>query len=207
MVGLLKAMQEKARLFVAIELPDDVKRELGGLIDALTVSNISGVRCVRPEGIHLTLKFLGDTDIDRIKAIEAALSGAVEGHSPFQLELAQAGAFPNLHRPRVLWVGVGGDLKALGSLQANVESALDAVGLAKERRGYNPHLTLARIRNGAPPSSGRDAADILSKTRTRKNAGIPVNEISLMRTELHPDGAIHQRLVSFPLQSGYLDLI
>ncbi|MCI0887314.1 MAG: hypothetical protein J4N30_03825, partial [Chloroflexi bacterium] len=96
-----------------------------------------------------------------------------------------------------------GDTEALASLQSDIEAALEAAGFAGDDRSYNPHLTLARvrpsIRNGPPPPSGKSAADVLKETPIEPGTFIPVERVSLMRTELHPDGAIHRRLVSIPL--------
>ena len=196
-------MAKKLRLFVAVELPDAAKSGLGKVIDALNTSDIPGIRTVRSEGIHLTLKFLGDVDADRVEAVTEALSKAIAGHAPFRLELGEVGAFPTLRRPRVLWVGINGDTEALASLQSDIEAALEAAGFAGDDRGYNPHLTLARvrpsIRNGPPPPSGKSAADVLKETPIEPGTFILVERVSLMRTELHPDGAIHRRLVSVPL--------
>ena len=196
-------MAKKLRLFVAVELPESAKSGLGKVIDALNTSDIPGIRTVRSEGIHLTLKFLGDVDADRVEAVTEALSKAVAGHAPFRLELGEVGAFPTLRRPRVLWVGINGDTEALASLQSDIEAALEAAGFAGDDRGYNPHLTLARlrpsIRYGPPPPSGKSAADVLKETPIEPGTLIPVERVSLMRTELHPDGAIHRRLVSIPL--------
>lgn len=200
-------MVEKIRSFVAIELPDSAKRELGKIIDALYAADIRGIRPVRSNGVHLTLKFLGDIDADRVDAISEALSHAASPHSPFGLKLGEAGAFPNLGKPRVLWVGVQGDLEALARLQTDVEGALATVGFAKDNRGYNPHLTLARVRNESPPSSSKRATDVMAKTPIQEAVAFPVKHISLMRTTLHPDGAIHQRLVSIALEGGYPSLI
>ena len=203
LAGVHKRMGEQIRLFIAVELPDAVKTELGSLIRALKAADIDGVRPVRPEGMHLTLKFLGDVDGSRVDAITEALSSAAAEHSHFRLGLGEAGAFPNLRKPRVLWVGVDGDMEALASLQSDVEGALETAGFPRDKQAYSPHLTLARIRRGARPSSVRRAADILSTATKQRGAEIPVECISLMRTDLHPDGAIHQRLVSMPLKDGY----
>jgi 2'-5' RNA ligase len=195
-------MNRTLRLFVAIELPEAVKDELGKLIDALNALNTGGVRCVRSEGVHLTLKFLGNVDSRRVDTLSEALKQAVAGRTAFRLQLGQAGAFPNLHRPRVLWVGIDGDMTTLSTLQADVEDELADVGFSKEERGYNPHLTLARIRRGSQPSSVERATGILTSNPINRHLEIPVTQINLMRTELHPDGAIHRCMVSIPLLHG-----
>ena len=195
-------MTKKLRLFVAIELPDAVKNELGKLIDALNASKSGAVQCVRPEGAHLTLKFLGNVDSGRVDTLSEALTRAVGGHTAFSLQLGQTGAFPNLHRPRVLWVGIDGDMTALSTLQADVEDELADVGFAKDEREYSPHLTLARIRRDSQPYSVELATGVLTSSPVNRHLEIPATQISIMRTELHPDGAIHRRMVPIPLLYG-----
>ena len=198
-------MNKRLRLFIAIELPDAVKNELGRLIDALNAANTGAVQCVRPEGAHLTLKFLGNVDSSRVDTLSEAFTRAVGGHTAFSLRLGQTGAFPNLHRPRVLWVGIDSDTTALSSLstlQADVEDELADVGFAKDDREYNPHLTLARISRDSQPTSVERATGVHTSSPVNEHLEIPVTQISIMRTELHPDGAIHRRVLSIPLSDG-----
>ena len=201
-------MNKRLRLFIAIELSDAVKNELCRLIDALNAANTGAVQCVRPEGAHLTLKFLGNVDSSRVDTLSEALTRAVGGHTAFSLRLGwggDRGAFPNLHRPRVLWVGIDSDTTALSSLstlQADVEDELADVGFAKDDREYNPHLTLARIRRDSQPTSVERATGVHTSSPVNEHLEIPVTQISIMRTELHPDGAIHRRVVSIPLSDG-----
>ena len=146
-------MRQPVRAFVAIELPDRAKDALARVVGELRAAQLGGLRAVRPEGIHLTLKFLGDVPADRIDAIGAAAERAAGHHTPFALLLSGVGAFPSGRAPRVLWAGIAGDLDSLGALQASVDGCLADLGFARERRAFNPHLTLARLRDSALPTS------------------------------------------------------
>ena len=133
------------RTFVALELPGVVGQTLADTIERLKGA-AGGVRWVRPEGIHLTLKFLGDVEETRIPEIVAAVQQASGGTAPFTLQTSEVGGFPRLERARVLWVGLEGDLETLAGLQMEVEGALGTLGFPPERRRFFPHLTLGRAR-------------------------------------------------------------
>ena len=136
------------RTFVAIELSDEIKRVLSELMESLREKDIREVRLVRPEGVHLTLKFLGDIPVGKVDAVKEALS-CVTSHAPFELDLDGTGVFPNERKPRVLWVGIKGDMAPLNALQSDVENALEGIGFRRERRDFSPHLTIGRIRDTA----------------------------------------------------------
>ena len=194
---------EKIRAFVAIEMPEEAKAHLAGVVRRLQDANLNGVRTSRPEGIHLTLKFLGDISHRRLGPIEKALRAVVEEYDPFRLALGEPGVFPNADRPRVLWVGVHGDASALESLAGAVEDALEPLGFPRDKRGFNAHLTVARIRDGTPVGDRQKAVDVLQEKAEDSTTEIDVKAVSLMRSTLHPTGAIYDCLVSFPLKEGY----
>ena len=182
------------RTFVAVELDDSVKAHIAAAIDRLRGKQIDNLRLVRPEGVHLTLKFLGDIDADRVPAVAQAMSQVAARHALFALTLGAPGVFPNANRARVLWIGVDGDLEPLKLLQAGVEDALTAIDFPPEKRGFNPHLTIGRMRHRASRSDRNRAADALSSLRLPENQPIAVNAISLMKSALLPDGAIYERI-------------
>ena len=185
------------RTFAAVELPHSVKRPLARAADELRALCIPGLRVVRPEGIHITLKFLGDIDPARVPDIADALAAAADSHPPFSLAVGAPGAFPNPTRPRVLWLGVAGDapaLDALRALQRDTDAALAAIGFPPEKQPFSPHLTIARMRR---PDAAALAA--LSALNLPSGAAIPVNAVSLMQSSLNPGGAIYTRLRSAPL--------
>ena len=190
---------ESARAFVAIELSLEMREALGELIARLKGMGLSSVRWVNPEAVHLTLKFLGNVPRAQIGEITHALSRSVLGSAPFTLEMGDVGGFPTLDAPRVLWVGLKGELDELASLQQKVEETLQSLGFPKERRPFTPHLTLARMRDGATSRERRMAGEASSRTGPPTEVTMEVRSLSLMRSNLSPSGAAYSRLASIPL--------
>ena len=184
----------RMRAFVAIELSDDAKRALTDLIQSLRNRRMDGLRLVRPEGIHLTLKFLGNIESSNVPRIAEALAAASARHAPFRLTLTAPGFFPNADRARVLWIGVGGDMHPLIDLQRDVDQTLAALGFAAEKRPFNPHLTIARMRDNAARSDRRRAADALSAYPLPPGIAVNANAVSLMQSDLRPGGAVYTRI-------------
>ena len=192
-------MSETVRAFIAIELPANARRALAGLVEELRLARIPGLRPARPEGIHLTLKFLGDVPLSRVEPVAVALESAARAHGPFVLTLGGTGVFPHGGVPRVLWAGIEGDLAALWALQGQVDDALAPLGFPKDLRAFSPHLTMARIRNGTSKADRQLAARALSEIHVEPGAEISVASVELMRSTLKPDGAVHESLRSIPL--------
>lgn len=190
---------EKVRVFVAVELPDAVKAEFSGLVSAIDSLGVRGARTVRPQGIHLTLKFLGDVSVELVPEIEAAMDSAADEMEPFDLSLGDAGVFPNPRTTRVLWVGVAGDLDSLGRLQQRVEGSLAELGFRPERRRFNPHITAGRIRDGVSNADRRKVTEALL-SHEYAQPPIRVESISLIRSTLRPDGAIYEAIYSASLR-------
>lgn len=182
------------RLFIAIDLPDGVLTALSLVQQELQREPaLSQLRWVRPEGIHLTLKFLGDTPADRRPAIEAAVARAVAGAGPFELHLGKTGRFGSRNAPRVVWIDVAGETDALSRIQEQVEREVSPLGYPGEKRAFSPHLTLARV----PPERAREVAGPLDEAMSRvaiPAVTIRAAEVSLMRSELQRGGAVYTRL-------------
>lgn len=188
-------MPELWRLFVAIELPHEVLRAIGRLqADIQRTVPDRTASWVRPEGIHLTLKFLGDTPATRVDALATALAHAAAGHWRFTLTLEGLGCFPATHRPRVLWIGVGGDLRQLSALQASVEKHISPLGYPTEDRSFSPHLTLARARRGARPEEIAALGHAADTHSLKQAVTWQVDAISLIRSRLDPGGAIYTQV-------------
>ena len=185
---------EQVRSFIAVEIPDGLKRELGQLQDMLRERNPAAVKWVAPAGIHLTLKFLGGVAADRIGEITAAMESATQGISPIRLEVEGLGVFPNPTRVQVAWVGLVGEVDKLAQIQQRVESNLAERGFARESRPFAPHLTLARFRNGASPAERQRFGQIIAETKFEFGSHIKVDAISLMKSQLTPEGAIYSRI-------------
>ena len=184
---------EQVRSFIAIELPDELKRGLSQLEARLKLGKQPWVKWVDPYGIHLTLKFLGSIAPDRIGEITRAMEEAAQGIPPFHLEVKGLGVFPNLRRVQVAWVGIGGEIDKLRQLQQRVESNLVPLGFAAESRPFTPHLTLARFREQAPLDERQRFGQLIGSTRFEAST-IEVDAINLMRSQLTREGAIYSRI-------------
>jgi 2'-5' RNA ligase len=186
------------RLFVAVDLPADCRRELAEAQDRLRFLG-AAVRWSDPEGIHLTLKFLGMLSPERLPSVQRALGEVCAGRSPFRLTLDGLGTFPSLSAPRVLWVGVFGEVDALADLQHQIEGALARRGLPRERRRFSPHLTLGRVREGLSPAEMQRIGPAVLDTATPAPKEIPVEAVSLVQSHLQSAGAQYTRLAAWPL--------
>lgn len=185
---------EQIRSFVAIELPEEVRKGLARLRDELERDEHRFVKWVDPGGMHLTLKFLGNIPSKRVTEVTGAMEEATHGISPFHLEISGLGAFPGLKQVRVFWVGIGGDVDKLSKLQQTIDAALAALGFAKEERPFVPHLTLARIRQGASPSERRSFGELVDSTIFEEKYPVEVEAVNLMKSQLTPAGAVYTRL-------------
>lgn len=190
---------EEIRAFVAIGLPDEVRRGLAGLRKELQRDEHRFVKWVDPDGVHLTLKFLGNVPAGRVTEIARAIEVAAKAVSPFELEVSGLGVFPNLGQVRVLWVGIGGEVDRLKELQRGIDIELAALGFAREDRPFVPHLTLARVRQGASPSERRSLGELVRTAVFDDRYEAKVETVSLMRSELTPAGAIYSRLAEVGL--------
>ncbi len=192
------APDETWRCFVAVELPDAVQSHLSGLLERIPSRRRRFVQPVSAGGIHVTLKFLGG--MRPAQTVEAArlLEDAAGESAPFELQLAQTGVFPTPRKPGVLWAGFNGETRRLLRLQARVEGAVSALGIAPERRPYSPHATVARLRRDA---RGRTAVEIGKAWLDLSPQAISftVERIALFRSYLEPTGARYERLSTAPL--------
>jgi 2'-5' RNA ligase len=191
---------EMLRTFVAIELDAALLKALRQVQDELKRAPVARqARWVAPAGIHLTLKFLGDVSSDRVAEITQAIERGCHSFAPFRLSLSGAGFFPNAHRLRVVWVGVDGDVEVLLQLQHAVESELNALGFPPEGRGFQPHLTLARMRDYAHPAEREEMAKRVSAVQVDTGSDMWARQVHLIRSELRPTGAVYTSLAAVPL--------
>ncbi len=184
---------ETQRLFIAIHLSDALLATVTTTQRQLQRKLVGfPLRWTRPEGIHLTLKFLGDTDPARIPAISEALARAAARHAPFELNVGGLGMFPNVRRPNVLWVGVHDEAHRLRHLAADVDKAAVKLGWQREKRPFNGHLTLARVKKQAGNRERRALGEAVQGLRGYERLGtLPVQAIHIMRSQLRPDGAVY----------------
>lgn len=194
---------EQIRTFIAIELSQGLKDSLIRLQDRLKRQVVKrSLRWARPEGIHLTLKFLGNVPAPRIASVSRAVEAACEGFDQFTVELAGLGCFPNPRRPRVVWVGVQEPTGTLVRLHEAVESALVELGFEPEDRSFRPHLTLGRVQRKVSRSDLQRLGELIAESDVGLLGSMTVLSVNVMRSDLRPDGAVYTVLAHVPLGSG-----
>jgi 2'-5' RNA ligase len=188
------------RLFAALELPPEVQDQLAALqTDLKAEAPPRSVRWVRPQGIHLTLKYYGDMPADRLPALQAGLARAAAQTVPMTLTVSGVGVFPNAARPSVIWAGVTGTLAPLEQLAAAVEAEALALGCKPEGRAYHPHLTLGRVNEGLDSGTTRRLMDSLAQSGGRQCGSFTPEHLSLMNSELAAGGSVYRQLSTVPL--------
>lgn len=181
------------RTFIAVELPDPVRAVLAEVSrEVASCWPAHAVRWVRADGVHLTLRFLGDTEEDRLPELRAGLDRLAARLPVLELSLAGMGCFPNPRRPRVVWVGVADPAGRLPRLQQGVESLVRGLGWEREDRPFQVHLTLGRVREQAGPAPTDWAVPV-------EPLSFRVDRIALIESRLRPEGAEYHRLHASPL--------
>ncbi len=183
---------ETIRTFIAIELPAEIQAGLSQVLKQLSPST-KAVRWVQAGNIHLTLKFLGDTAVDKVEQLKSALKQEALIHTPFEIEAGTLGAFPSLRRPRVIWVGVQAPAE-LAVLATGIETATIPLGFPPEGRPFSAHLTLGRVSQHASPDEVNKLAELLLKTQVGSLGSARVNGVHIFRSDLRPSGAIYTSL-------------
>ncbi len=191
------------RAFIAVDISQEARAALADVINGLQQQGVSGVRWVRPEGIHLTLKFLGEIDPGLVDGIMNALGRAAQGTGAFRLALSDIGAFPNTNNPRVIWAGLKGELGHLKDIQEKIDREVHSTtGLPMETRPFTPHLTLGRMGNRASSDERRRAGKAMAEagpalpSLPSLNVSWRVEDVSLIRSTLTPQGAVYDLLGS-----------
>ncbi len=178
------------RTFIAIELPAKIVDGLKKIQNELRVAG-NNVTWVKPENIHLTIKFLGDIETDKIDSIAGLLEGAAAKSHSFDISVKGVGGFPTIDNPRVLWVGIEESNVNLFALYNNIEDALSAISFAKEERSFKPHLTLGRIK------FLKDKKGLKERIERFKDITLGqymVDSICFFQSTLTPKGAVHIKL-------------
>lgn len=187
------------RLFVAIALPEEIHASLEKLTDDLK-TGLKFTPCrptwVRNETIHLTLAFLGRQPASQVEPIREALTAAVAGFAPLRLKIGGLDVFPHWRRPRVLWIGARDLTGQLRDLHAALHDRLAGFDYAPDDKAFRPHLTLARFKS----MRGVHAAEsIVKQHQPRRFGPFLAEHVTLYRSELHPEGAIHTPLHPVPI--------
>ena len=188
-------MSKTIRTFIAIEIPGNIISKIRELQEGIKVYGLK-IRWVRSENIHLTLKFLGDVEGVKIGEIAEAVSKTVEEHTPISLKVKGIGVFPGIKRPRVLWVGLAGQLESLVGLQKTLDRNLKLLGFPREKRPFKGHLTMGRIKERIDVKKFGDA---LMAFRRFESETFTVGQLILYKSELKPSGAVYTKLASASL--------
>jgi len=189
--------EETWRVFAAIPLPSPVHHRIA---EAIAFLQRRGWRAkwVDPYNSHITVKFYGNVPVAQLPALQDALAASSQASQPFTLQVAGAGIFPSLRQPRVIWLGLIGDLAPLTVLHERVEAASVALGYQAEHRPFQPHITLARLRpDDTIPPRGIEAA--LHELGALPPVVLPVTTLTLYRSVLRPSGPVYTELYQFPL--------
>ncbi|HVE91018.1 MAG TPA: RNA 2',3'-cyclic phosphodiesterase [Actinomycetota bacterium] len=179
------------RLFVAVDPPGDIKSALERDVVGPLRQELPAARWTRSDGRHLTLKFLGEVDDSRVAEVAGAVRDAARRHTPFDAAFDRIGGFPNLRRPRVVWVGIGPGAEPMSALAASVEEGLEDLGFEPEGRPFRPHLTLARFK---VPDRVSELPDIAVPSDT-----FTVRGVVLFRSQLRREGTAYTPLDELPL--------
>lgn len=177
------------RLFLAVNLPPDLRDQLWTATESLRGGEFP-VRWVATDGLHITMKFLGDVSSDRVADVRARLDRAAVGAKPFSLLLSGFGAFPSPRRPRVVWAGCEA-APPLELLQDRVEREMEQLGFPVEARVFHPHVTLGRVKRGARARDLEGLEGRLADAAFHRE--FTVQSVDLMQSTLHPEGARYAR--------------
>jgi 2'-5' RNA ligase len=188
---------ETIRAFLALDPPPEVLRKVADIQTAIRKNIQGALSWVRPEGIHLTLKFFGNIAAKDVRAVSEVVAGQAAGVRPLNLEAKGLGMFPETRRPRVLWLGIGGEVERLIVLQQAIDQGLEASGFPREERPFRAHLTLARIKT---PRGLGGLESVLAAKGAESAGKFTATGLTLFKSELTPKGAIYTTLGHFPFQ-------
>jgi 2'-5' RNA ligase len=178
------------RSFIAIDFPEETRKALGDVQRELKQCG-AGVRWVKPRSIHLTLKFLDNIHPTQVEDIALAVAQEIRDQPPITLRPAGLGAFPSRRKPRVIWIGMEGEVQRLKGIQSRVENALEPLSFVREKRPFRPHLTIGRVKDRRRLQS---LIDSMAELKIPEFDSFDVTEIILYKSDLRPTGAIYTKL-------------
>jgi 2'-5' RNA ligase len=184
------------RSFLAFELPPEIKMVVTGVYEDSRRSRLD-VRWVRPEGIHLTVVFMGNIKTEELEAMGNGIGRVCSDFSPFQIALKGIGCFPSSRNPRVVWLGLAGDVERMSRFRDRLQRQLLPFGIQEEKRPLKPHLTLGRFKKAL-----RDEGSLRKLMETHKELASPectVGELVLFKSDLNRGGAVYTKMLSWPL--------
>lgn len=184
------------RSFLAFELPLEIKKEVTRISGAVKKSGLEA-GWVKPDNIHLTVVFLGDVNEENIPGIISSVENVTNKYVHFDISLGGMGLFPDIKRPRVLWLGLNGDIKGLASLRDDLQKSLEAFGIKQEKRSFNPHLTLGRFRK--PVKDRNLLRRVIDDYSEISGPEGKIDELILFKSELKPGGSVYTKIHSWSI--------
>ena len=172
------------RTFIAVELPQNLKDKIDKLQQPLKKTD-AYVSWVKPGNVHATLKFLGEIPEERLDDIHQGVKNAVQGMAKFTLNLKGLGTFPDMRRPRVIWIGVDKGKDNLAQMNERIEEELYKLNFPKEERKFSPHLTIGRVKS---PKNIQELMELVKKTDF-ETEDAEIKEVVIMKSKLLPTGA------------------
>jgi RNA 2',3'-cyclic 3'-phosphodiesterase len=166
------------RTFIAFELPEAIKSYLGEIISGLRRKG-QGVKWVQPDGLHVTLKFLGSIDEKIVPDLSREIDAVTAGHSPLRVALSRLGAFPDARKPRVVWAGLSGDTRDMSDIAGKIDRICTAFGIEPEKRSFRAHITIGRLK----------IPTVIDVAQEVKETGFTITNVVLYKSELTPTGA------------------
>jgi len=188
------------RLFIALQIPIEIKHQI--LIACQPLTGTRRIRWIHEKALHLTLKFLGHTPESKVIDIERFINEIGQKKAPFHLHLENGGIFPVKGKPRIFWVGVGGDIKCLESLTQEIDDKFELIGFKKDAREFKPHLTVARSNNFLMReimTTREQFCTLMSEFRSKEFC---VDQIHVMRSQLNSQGSVYTSIAKIPLRPG-----
>ena len=185
------------RSFLAFELSPEIREQIGKISRELRKSTLP-VRWVRWENIHLTVVFLGSVDEHAIEDLMERVRSVVTGFTGFKARLNGVGVFPNWRKPRVLWVGLDGDMEGLTRLRDELQDALKVFGIREEKRPFRAHLTLGRFKDRL--DDDEELREVLDRYHDSTSEFCSLDELLLFKSDLKPGGPVYTKMASWPLK-------
>ena len=186
------------RVFIAIEIPEKIKKEIAEQTAAMRRISDRSVRWVPAENLHLTIRFLGEIPPAKLDQLTQALETESGQHRPFEINVEGLGAFPNPHRPRVIWIGVETGPQ-LDSLAQRIETTVRNLGYPGEEKPFTAHLTIGRVRDGNSSAQAQSLQQALERTKIGRLGTFAVENIQLLRSDLQSGGPVYTRLFTAAL--------
>jgi 2'-5' RNA ligase len=189
------------RAFIAVEIPLSIRQAVYSATSDLQKEISALVRWVPMENMHLTLKFLGDVSPSNVDMVTQMIRAEADLFHCFEFELNGLGSFPNLKRPRVIYIGIQAPAM-LEALHRGIESASHRLGYESEERGFSPHLTIGRVKQNIAPAEQQTIRRALEGTTIASLGTARVDSVHLYKSDLQPTGSVYTKLYSAPLKKS-----